>query len=65
MKAAFGIRLGLVIGLFLSWTMLEADSDQAIITMLVAQVATGTLVAAVAEWSPPFSPAAERPASAA
>jgi putative ABC transport system permease protein len=46
--ALFGTGLGLVIGMFFSWAMVKALPDQAALTVPVAQLAAGTLVAALA-----------------
>jgi putative ABC transport system permease protein len=46
--ALFGTCMGLVIGLFFSWAMVKAASDQAALTVPAGQLAAGTLVAALA-----------------
>jgi putative ABC transport system permease protein len=46
--ALFGTSMGLVIGLFFGWAVVEAVPDQAELTVPVAEVAVGALLAALA-----------------
>jgi putative ABC transport system permease protein len=46
--ALFGTCMGLVIGLFFGWAVVEAVPDQAELTVPVAEVAVGALLAALA-----------------